>query len=94
MAHVLTGNVWTLDGSVVSATPVWTGQVWVSEFEMIDYTLDTDTVQVKDGFGRIVWEGNGASDLRPVKSGRIGTCHGLALTASSNALTKVRLGVL
>lgn len=89
MANVLTGNPWTLD--TVSATPFWTGLVEILYIEMIDYTVDTDTVQLKDGFGRVVWEGNGAADLEPVRSGHVGTVHGLALTASNNAATRVRV---
>lgn len=91
MANVLTSNVWTLD--TVSAIPFWTGMVWVEEFEFIDYTADGDTCQIKDGFGRVMWEGNGAADFRPVKSGKIGTCHGLAFTVNSNAAARVRVSV-
>lgn len=89
MANVLSGNPWTLD--TVSAIPFWTGQIDVLYIEMIDYTLDTDTVQLKDGFGRVVWEGNGAADLEPVRSGHVGWVHGMAFTASSNAATRVRV---
>lgn len=89
MANVLSGNPWTLD--TVSATPFWPGWVEVHHFEMIDYTVDTDTCQLKDTAGRVVWEGNGASDLRPVVSGLIGSIMGLALSASNNAATRVRV---
>jgi hypothetical protein len=90
MANEITGNPWTLDTTGLGL--VWQGNIRVDHFEMIDYTADADVVVLKDQAGRVVWEGNGAVDLRPVKSGSIGWVYGgLVFASSSNAATRVRV---
>jgi hypothetical protein len=90
MANDISTNPWTLD--TVTTGTIWPSNVYVDHFEMIDYTLDTDTVQLRNGSGKVVWEANGASDLQEVRSGRVGTCfNGLYMSASSNAATRVRV---
>lgn len=89
MANDIAANPWSLD--TVGATIIWPSWIKVAHFEMIDYTVDTDTVQLQDRNGRVVWEGNGASDLRPIVSMRVGWINGLVFAASNNAATRVRV---
>lgn len=100
MANDITSNPWTLDtpdGVLLGADPV-TGlggmtRVKVEHFEFIDYVADGDTCRLVDRNGKVVWEGNGADDLKPVESHRIGWVNGLALTVLDNAAagSKVRV---
>lgn len=41
----------------------------VREFQFINYDADTDTAVVHDKDGRLIWQGNGNSDLSPVSGG-------------------------
>ena len=73
MANLYGQNPWILD-TVVAAVeqPYKNSNINVDHFEFVGYGADTDTCQIKDGNGNIIWEGNGASDLEEVRSGRVG----------------------
>ena len=75
MANVLTGRQWKID--TASATALLSSEIKVEQIEFSSYSVDTDTVSIQDKNGRIIWEGNGASDLQTVRSGKIGWVDGL-----------------
>jgi hypothetical protein len=85
MANQKAENPMVLD----TAGAIMTGQTKITQFEFIDYAVDTDSVIVTNKNGQVVWKANGASDLSPVRSGKIGWINGLtlsALTAGSRLL--------
>jgi hypothetical protein len=90
MANKQTDNPWTLD-TAASGVVINKNYIKIRHIEMIDYTVDTDTVVLKNQLGDVIWEGNGASDLRPVRSGNIGWINGLIFESSNNAATRVRI---
>jgi len=76
MANVITGRQWKID----TAGTIWVGNAKIEQIEFTNYAADTDVFVVTDIAGRIVWEGNGAADLSPVRSGKIGWVDGLKVT--------------
>lgn len=92
MANDLTQNPWTFDTTATSTAGGYPTSVKVSHFEFIDYTADGDTAQIKNGLGKVIWEANGAVDLQPIRSGKVGWVDtGLFLSALSNAASRVRV---
>ena len=92
MANDPSTNPWILD--TVGTTPVLgTSNVHVEHFEFAGYTTVTDTCQIKNGAGKVIWDGHGASDNQEVRSGKIGWIHGglylSALSTSSTGKVKV-----
>jgi len=75
MANQLAANPWLID--TPSATPLFLGTMHNTQIEYIDYTADTDIVEIQDRDGRVVAVLNGAVDLRTVRTGRIGWIYGL-----------------
>jgi len=61
---------------VAGAVIVWLGNVRVKNIEMEKYTADTDIAIINNLAGKPFWNGNGASDLRTVRSGDLGWCIG------------------
>jgi hypothetical protein len=85
-------NPWILD--TVTTTPVLgLNNVNVEHFEFVGYTVTSDTCQVKNGLGKVIWDAHGASDLEEVRSGKVGWTHGglylSALTPGSTGKVKV-----
>lgn len=76
MAVDVTTNPWIVPFGDVSGNKIWPSNVFVEHFEFVDYGLDTDSVTVKNGAGKVVWKANGAADLQEVRSGKIGIVHG------------------
>ena len=74
MANVIGPRQWVLD--TVTAAVVNVSNVLISHMEFADYGADADTCTILDGKGHVVWTGNGASDLKPVRSGHIGWVTG------------------
>ena len=75
MANQLAANPWLID--TPSATPMYLGTMHAVQIEYIDYTADTDTVEIQDRDGRVIALLNGAVDLRTVRTGRMGWVYGL-----------------
>lgn len=85
MANRLTENPFVID--TAGATVLFKGNINVDYFEFSGYALDTDNVIVNDNSGNLVWQENGASDLRNVRSGHVGWIQGLTVpTLSSGKL--------
>jgi len=91
MAIQATGRVIVVPSADAGTTPIFTHMVKVEHIEFINYTADTDTCTVLDGTDRKVWEGNGASDLRAVRSGKIGWVDGIKVTACSAGEVRIYL---
>ena len=92
MANDPSTNPWILD--TVSTTPVLgTSNVYVEHFEFADYTTVTDTCTIKNGAGKSIWTGHGASDNEEVRSGKVGWVFGglylSQLTGGSTGKVKV-----
>lgn len=81
MANALAGNPAVID--TAGAAVLFQTNLQIIQFEFIDYALDTDQVTVQDRFGRLLWRANGAADLSPVRSGKIGYVTGLAVPTLS-----------
>lgn len=75
MANRLTENPFVID--TASANVLFKGNIEVDYFEFTGYALDTDNVIVQDNAGNLIWQENGASDLRNVRSGHVGYIRGL-----------------
>jgi len=75
VANQLAANPWLID--TTSTTPLYQGTMHNVQVEYVDYTAETNTVEVQDRDGRVVAVLNGASDLRTVRTGRIGWIYGL-----------------
>lgn len=87
MANVLTGRQLKID--TPSAAVIFQGELNIREIEFTQYSADADEFSITDRNGRIVWEGNGKSDLSPIRSGSVGWTEGLivpTLTAGSELL--------
>ena len=88
MANNVQKNPWVLD------TPVDGVNVWLSliipgviQFEFVGYTLDTSKVVLRDVDGQLIAILDGASDLRSVRTGTIGTLRrGCCLQATGTTL--------
>lgn len=81
MANRLTENPFVID--TAGAAAIFKTNIQVEYFEFVGYNLDTDNVIVQDGAGNLIWQENGASDLRNVRSGRIGWVQGLTVPTLS-----------
>jgi len=73
MAFDITTNPWTIAAADVAAAQIiWRGNVHILNIEMQGYAADTDVCTVLNLAGKVIWQGNGASDLETVRSGHIG----------------------
>lgn len=89
MANDFSRNPWVIDTAFsakpAAITPLTS--VMIDHFEFCDYTLDTDSVTVQDFTGGVLWDDNGASDLRTIRSGTVGNVRGILVpTLSSGKL--------
>lgn len=78
----LSSNPWILTPQDRAPSPViafWKHPIQHAQFEYIDYTDPSHTVEVWDENLQIVWRAKGRSDLATVRSGRVGWTEGLAL---------------
>jgi len=89
MANDLSARQWLLD--TAGSTLLWPFEVKIIQIEFESYAADTDTCTVTDRNGKLVWQGNGSSDLQTVRSGRIGWVEGLKLTALTSGKVLVYL---
>jgi hypothetical protein len=89
VANDVSSNPWILD--TAGTVPVLgKSNINVEHFELVGYAADTDTCQIKNGAGKIIWEANGAADLSEVRSGKIGWIQG-GLFLSQVTAGKVRV---
>ena len=82
MANQLAANPWLIDTK--SDTPVYLGTMHNCQIEYVNYATDTDTAEIQDRDGRVVAVLNGASDLRTVRTGRIGWIYGLRVPLNTS----------
>jgi len=54
-----------------------------------DYTSATDTCQLQDSLGHVIWDGHGEADLSPVTSFAIGTTYGIQCTQITSGRVRV-----
>ena len=78
MTNQLASRPWILDTE--SAVAVSTNPLKIEHFEWIGYTDGTHKCELKDNLGNSIWAEDGDSDLRTLRSGKIGWIQGLALT--------------
>ena len=92
MANDFSANPWSLDTvSTAVVTTFWSTQAKISHAEFIDYNADTDVAELQDVNGKSIWKANGASDLRPIVSGKIGWVRGIKLTSITAGKVRVYL---
>jgi hypothetical protein len=90
VANNIVSNPWILD--TVTAAVLLPMNMKVHHFEFVGYATNTDTCQVQDGHGNVVWQGNAAADLEEVRSGNVGWIHnGLRLSQISSGQVRVFL---
>lgn len=90
MANNVSTNPWILD--TVTAGVILPTNMKIKHIEFTGYNLATDTCQVQDGNGNIIWQGNGAADFQEVRSGAVGWVHsGLRLSQISSGVVRVYL---
>lgn len=95
MANDVTRNPWILDTvATVWGTTAAPLPLKVDHFEFFAYALDTDQVILKDLDGKIIWQDNGADDLKAVRSGGIGWLHRGLKVDTLTAGAKVAVYVL
>jgi|SRR5215831_3342876 len=95
MANQLTVNPWVIDTPVAAGVILFAGDLHNTQVEYVGYTADTDTVEVLDRYGNLVASLNGASDLRTVRTGRIGWIHGFTVrTTKLDSTTNMPTGKL
>lgn len=89
----LSGNplVVTAADVAVAGLTVWRGVIHVLNIEFLDYLGDGDICEVTDTAGRVVWNGNGASDQSTVRSGHLGSIVGLVIAAGMITNGKVAI---
>lgn len=78
MANQTGSNPWVIDtpgASLISAQ-----DMHAAHFEWAGYAAQADSVQVKDRFGKIVWEATGKADLSLVESFTLEWLYGFAVT--------------
>jgi hypothetical protein len=77
----ITGNPLVIDAADVAAVAVivWTGNIHIYDIEFMGYTADADTCVLTRGNGKPLWQENGASDLKTLRSGHIGTVNGVKI---------------
>ncbi len=59
-------------------------RVRLAHIEFTDYADDADSFSITDVAGHVIWEGNGAVDLQPVRSGKVGWAHGIIVASLTN----------
>ncbi len=87
MANDLKTRPFTLD--TAGTTVLFPGEIHIFHFEFVDYTADAHTCVVKDRNGKVVWSGNGAADLQPIRSGNVGWISGLVLSTLDSGAVRV-----
>jgi hypothetical protein len=81
MANQLSEIPWAVD--TAGGTVLYSSLIKVAQFSFLDYAAGTDTVEVQDRNGNLVWKGNGTADLNPIDSGPIGWIDGLKVPTLS-----------
>lgn len=90
MANNVTTNPWVLD--TVTASVLLPTNMRVDHFEFVGYGAQTDTCQVQNGQGVVIWQGHGTSDLQEVRSGAVGWIFGgIRLSQISSGQVRVYL---
>lgn len=89
----LSGNPLSVSAADVAAAPLvlWLGNIHVLNIEFQGFTADTDTCDILDTAGRVVWHGDGANDKQTVRSGHIGTVIGLKVATAGIVAGFVRI---
>ena len=82
MANDMSRNPWVLDNvGTVWGTTAQPLPVEIIQIEFAGYNVNTDACVIQDLDSKVIWQGDGASDLSTVRSGKIGTVHkGVKLT--------------
>lgn len=85
MANQTKSNPWIID--TTSASVIYSPPFHGVQFEFIEYTQDTDDVEIWDRNGNIIAYLNGASDLRTVRSGKISWVEGIKVPVTKKDST-------
>lgn len=95
MTAQLINNPWTFNPGDPSAAIVALMRMKIVQVEYVGYTSASDTVEIQNQLGQIVWAGDGKTDLDTVRSGRIGWINGLLVPVlTSQGLTNIPSGQL
>ena len=91
----MAGNSLTTNPFVID-TPgdaiLYNYDIHAAHFEWAMYTSQADHVEIKDRFGKVVWEASGKSDLSLVESFTLEWLHGLAVSQLTAGRVRVFFG--
>lgn len=87
MANDLTGRPWVVD--TPGATVLWRSWIKAENIEFSGYAADTDTAVVQDMHGKEVAQFNGAADLSPQFSSKLGWFQGLIVPTLTAGKIKI-----
>ena len=90
MANSITTNPWVVD--TPSAAILFNGDVHAAHFEWAMYASQADHVEVKDRFGKVVWEASGKADLSLVESFTLEWLHGFVVSQLTAGRIRVYFG--
>lgn len=76
MANDVSTNPIILDTPGSASALAWKGNLKIENIELQGYAADTDTAVVKNAAGKVIATLNGAVDLQPVRTGKIGWVQG------------------
>jgi len=71
---------WTINAADLPTGVFYKPNIRVKEIEFSGYAADTDTFEILDRDGTLVWSGNGKADLSPVRSGDVGWVNGMEIS--------------
>lgn len=82
----------TVAADFTDQTQVWPGRALVRALEFSGYALATDSAQLVDRDGKVIWAPTGNADFSPVNVGvNKMFVNGIRLAALSDAASKVRV---
>lgn len=95
MTAQLINNPFSFSPGDPSATVLFTNRMRITQIEFAGYDTATDSVEVQNSLGQIVWTSTGNADLSTVRSGCIGWIYGLLVPANtSKAVVNIPSGQL
>ena len=69
----------------VSAAAVFSGRMKLAQAEFLAYTSTSDTVEIQNASGQVIFSASGSADLDVVRSGKIGWVSGLIVPVTTSA---------
>jgi hypothetical protein len=81
----MASNPWVIDTPVPVGVVLWEPDLPKVQVEYVGYTSASDSVEVLSRYGKLVARLSGASDLRTVRTGRIGWVQGFTVPVTNSS---------